>query len=99
MNYQNALLQKNKPQGWAIVNVFKKFIGIIIMCSILKMVVFPSASSLSEAELLKTAQRDFRLTEEEVTHIKSFDSLEEQKDAYKKIFLHKVKEQQKELKI
>ena len=96
MTILNGEYMKNQPKGWAVVNVFKRLIGIVIMFAILKMIVFPSSGAPTEAELLKKAQRDFRLDEQEIEHIKKFETLEEQRDAYKSIYMHKVRKQQKE---
>jgi len=48
--------EEKAENSWSFLGIFKKLLGIIMLLSILKMIVFPAAAPPTEAELLKEAQ-------------------------------------------
>lgn len=87
-----------RPKGWKIIEVIKRLVSILIFFAIMKMLLFPSNNAPSEAELMRQAQKNFKLSDDEIVHIKKFQTMEDQKDAYKRIYLHKIKIHQQKLK-
>ena len=55
-NYQQMVQLRQEDReaataGWNLMGKFKRLMGILIMCSILKMIVFPTASPPTDEEL------------------------------------------------
>lgn len=61
-----------RPKGWKIIEVIKRLVSILIFFAIMKMLLFPSNNAPSEAELMRQAQKNFKLSDDEIVHIKKF---------------------------
>ena len=80
------------------INVLKKIVGILFMLSIIKMICFPAPAPKTDDELVSEAAKNWKLSEEDVSSIRRLQTADEQRDAYKKLYLVKVNEQKKKLK-
>jgi len=54
--------EEKAENSWSFFGLFKKLIGILMLLSLLKMILFPAAAPPTEAELLKEAQSRIKLS-------------------------------------
>ena len=67
-----------RPQGWQLFAIFKKLIGLVMVISLFKMILFPATAPPSDAELLDQAKKSIKLSESDLREIMKSRSAEAQ---------------------
>ena len=67
-----SLLQEERgarPQGWTLLTTLKKIIGLVMVMSLLKLILFPTQAPPTDAELMMHARKNYKFTDEEVMQV------------------------------